>query len=200
MQLTAQAILIAARPHGETASIARLFTRESGVVAAYVAGGRGRQLRPVLIPGNMIAAEIRSKSDTQLPFARLELVESRGPWLTEPLAAAAIGWICALSAATLPERQAYPALHDALAGTLTAICHAGAAREWLRGLIAYEKLLLRELGFGGGPPPAQADLGALLEIFAAQGPLLERYLLAERGRDVMAARARLGAALQRMMA
>ncbi|HBR83288.1 MAG TPA: DNA recombination protein RecO, partial [Erythrobacter sp.] len=45
-----------------------------GMVAAYVAGGRGRQLRPVVIPGNIVQAEIRAKSDSQLPFARLELV------------------------------------------------------------------------------------------------------------------------------
>ena len=68
MHLTTPAILIAARPHGETAVIARLLTEEYGVVAGYVAGGRGRQLRPVVIPGNLVAAEIRTKADSQLPF------------------------------------------------------------------------------------------------------------------------------------
>ena len=99
MHLTAPAILIAARPHGETAVIARLLTEESGVVAAYVAGGRGRQLRPVVIPGNVVQADIRAKSDSQLPFVRLELVWSRGPWLSEPLPAAAMAWATALTAA-----------------------------------------------------------------------------------------------------
>ena len=72
MQLTAPAILLAARAHGETAVIARMLTEQHGMVAAYVAGGRGRQLRPVVIPGNVVQAEIRAKSDSQLPFARLE--------------------------------------------------------------------------------------------------------------------------------
>ena len=71
MQLTAPAILLAARAHGETAVIARMLTEQHGMVAAYVAGGRGRQLRPVVIPGNVVQAEIRAKSDSQLPFARL---------------------------------------------------------------------------------------------------------------------------------
>ena len=84
---------------GETAVIARLFTHEAGVGAAYVAGGRGRQLRPVVIPGNVVSAEIRAKSDSQLPFARLELSVSRGPWLSEPLPSAAIAWACAVTAA-----------------------------------------------------------------------------------------------------
>ena len=84
MHLTAPAILVAARPHGETAVIARMLTEESGLVAAYVAGGRGRQLRPVVIPGNLVQADIRAKSASQLPFARLELVTSRGPWPPSP--------------------------------------------------------------------------------------------------------------------
>ncbi len=199
MHLKAPAILVAARPHGETAVIARLLTEEYGVVAGYVAGGRGRQLRPVVIPGNLVEAELRAKSDSQLPFARLELVRSRGPYLTEPLPAAAIGWVTALTAAALPERQAYPGLYAALSGLLEAICHAGSARDWVRALLAYEALLLRELGYGGAPPPAEAALAPLLEMLGRQGPLLERYLLADRRGDVMAARERLRERLGRMV-
>lgn len=198
MHIRAPAILVAARPHGETAVIARLLTEEHGVVAGYVAGGRGRQLRPVVIPGNLVEVELRAKSDSQLPFARLELVASRGPWLAEPLPAAAIAWVAALTASALPERNAYPSLYSALAAVLEAICHAPSARGWLRGLVAYEALLLRELGYGGAAPPAQAGLEALLELFAAQGPPIERYLLADRRSDVMAARAMLRERLGRM--
>ena len=61
MQLRAPAILLAARPHGETAVVARLLTEEAGVVAGYVAGGRGRQLRPVVIPGNLVEADVRAR-------------------------------------------------------------------------------------------------------------------------------------------
>lgn len=199
MHLTAPAILIAARPHGETAVIARLLTEESGVVAAYVAGGRGRQLRPVMIPGNVVQADIRAKSDSQLPFARLELVQSRGPWLSEPLSSAAIAWATALTAAALPERNPYPTLYAALGGLLDAICSADAARQWVEALAIYEALLLRELGYGGAAPPAEAGLEALLEMLARQGPLLERYLLADRRGDVMAARERLRERLGRMV-
>lgn len=199
MNLRAPAILVAARSHGETAVIARMLTKEYGLVAAYVAGGRGRNLRPVLIPGNRVEAELRAKSDSQLPFARLELVESRGPWLGEPLAAAAISWATALTAATLPERNAYPSLYSALGGLLDAVCNAGSAREWLRGMIAYEALMLRELGYGGAVPAAEAELAPLLEIFGRQGALIERYLLADRKADVMAARNRLRERLGRMV-
>ncbi len=197
MQLSAPAIVLAGRPHGETAVIARLLTEESGLVAAYVAGGRGRVLRPVLIPGNIVEAEIRAKSDSQLPFARLELRRSRGPWLGEPLPAAAIAWVTALTAAVLPERNPYPALHAALGGLLDAICSAETARQWVEGLARYEALLLRELGYGG-ERPAIADLGQALEILDRQEALIARYLLADTRADVLAARQLLRERLARM--
>ena len=198
MQLTAPAILLAARAHGETAVIARMLTEQHGMVAAYVAGGRGRQLRPVVIPGNVVEAEIRAKSDSQLPFARLELVTSRGPWLGEPLPAAAIAWATALTASALPERNPYPSLHSALGGLLDAICSAGAARDWVAALALYEALLLRELGYGGQRPEI-ADLGQALEILDRQEPLIARYLLADTRADVLAARHLLRQRLARMI-
>ncbi|WP_324826994.1 DNA repair protein RecO [Qipengyuania zhejiangensis] len=198
MHLSAPAILVAARPHGETAVIARLLTEQGGLVAAYVAGGRGRQLRPVMIPGNVVQAEIRARSDSQLPFARLELVSSRGPWLGEPLPAAAIAWATAITAAVLPERNAYPSLYSALLGLLDAICNAPSARGWVEGLVGYETLLLRELGYGGERPEI-ADLGQALEILDRLEPQISRYLLADTRADVLAARTLLRARLARMV-
>ena len=204
MHLTAPAIVIAARPHGETAVIARLFTHEAGVVAAYVAGGRGRQLRPVVITGNVVSAEIRAKSDSQLPFARLELSVSRGPWLSEPLPSAAIAWACAVTAASLPERNPYPALHTALGALLDAICHAPSARGWVEALIGYETLMLRELGYGarsaGAHRPEIADLGQALEILDRLERPIATYLIADMRADVMAARRQLRDRLARMVA
>lgn len=190
MQLKAPAIVLAARPHGENAVILRALTREAGMVAAYVAGGQGRRLRPVVIPGNSVEADIRARSANQLPFGKVELVTSRAPWLNEPLPAAAIVWVTALTVSTLPERNPYPSLYDALGGLLDAICHAPSARGWAPALLSYEVLLLRELGYGGMKPDA-GDLPQTLAALAALGPALERYLLAERHGDAMAARGRL---------
>jgi DNA repair protein RecO (recombination protein O) len=177
------------------------MTEEAGVVAAYVAGGRGRLLRPVVIPGNLVAADIRAKGDSQLPFARIELVKSRGPWLSEPLPAAAIGWVTALTAATLPERHAYPALYAALAALLDAICAAPAARGWASALVAYEMLVLRELGYGS-PRDVRPDSGDLADALAwldrLETPIATR-LLAHIGADVMGARVLLRERLGRMV-
>lgn len=196
MLIRAPAILCASRAHGEHGAVIRLMTSEHGLVAAYLAGARGRELRPLLVPGNVLEAQITARGDTRLPTARIELVESRGPWLTEPLAAAAINWACTLTAATLPEGHPYPALHSALGAVLDAVCHAPSARGWALALAAYEALLLRELGYGlaearphegmAGPPP---DWPVLLDRMHRQGLAIESRLLAERRRDVMGARA-----------
>lgn len=172
------------------------------MVAAYVAGGRGRQLRPVVIPGNTVAADIRSKSDSQLPFARLELLQSRGPWLSEPLPAAAIGWVTALAAATLPERHPYQALYRALSALLDAICAAPSARGWAGALVSYEVLVLRELGYGAADAakPLVSDLeDALAWLDRLESPIATR-LLAHTRADVMGARVLLRERLGKMVA
>jgi DNA repair protein RecO (recombination protein O) len=155
-------------------------------------------LRPVTIPGNLVEAQLTARSDSQLPFAKLELLESRGPWLTEPLPAAAIGWVCALTASALPERQAYPPLYDALAGLLSAICLSPSARGWTGALVGYETLLLRELGYGGDGERPQGELEDILGAMDKLSASLDHYLLADRRGDVMAARARLRELLGRI--
>lgn len=199
MNLRAPAIVCSLRPHGETAVIARFLTAEAGLVAAYVAGGRGRELRPVLIPGNMVDAEVRSRSESQLPFARVELTRSRGPWLAEPLPAAAIAWVTALTAAALPERQPYPALYEALEALLEAVCVAPSARSWSIPLLSYEVLLLRELGYGVPVArPQDGDWDETLAVFDRIGRELARYPLADWRRDAMAARTQLRERLGRI--
>ena len=199
MHIRAPAIVCASRPHGETAVIVRLLTADHGMVAGYVAGGRGRHSRPVLIPGNLVDAELSARSEGQMPFARLELVRSRGPWLSEPLPSAAIGWVTALAASSLPERHPYPALFEAMSGLLEAICMAPSARGWAAPLLSFETLLLRELGYGAPAGLSDAeDWPAMLPKFDSLGRHIERYVLAERRSDVMAARSMLRDRLARI--
>lgn len=198
MTLRASAILLGSRPQGETGAIARLLTADAGLIAAYVAGGRGRQMRAVMVPGNRVVAEFTLRPGSQLPFGRLELEQSRAALMTEPLPAAAIQWVCALAAATLPERQPYPALHAALEGLLEAIAIAPSARGWVSGLIGYETLLLSELGYGGQAPPPASDWPAQMAMLGILERRLAHYLLAGDRRDVMGARTRLTERLARM--
>jgi len=146
--LSADAIVCAVRAHGEHGAIVRALTEEAGLVAGYVRGGRSRRLRPILMPGNLVALELRARTEEQLAGATAELLTSRAPLLAEPLPAAAIDWATSLTAATLPENQPYPALYAALSAVLDAIGAASSARQWAGALARYEQLLLAELGFG----------------------------------------------------
>ena len=148
MRFTTPAIILSLRPHGEHGAVVRMMTPEHGLQAAYVRGARGRRLRPVLMAGNQVEAELSARTDNQLPQATVELLHSRGPLLAEPLLAAAIDWATALTATALPESQPYPHLYAALDGLLAAIEAAPAASGWGAALVRYELLLLAELGFG----------------------------------------------------
>lgn len=241
MRIETEAIVCALRPHGEHGAIVRALTPGDGMRAGYVRGGRSRRLRPVLLPGNVIQAEYRARTHDQLPHLAAELVASRAALFEEPIPAAAVEWLCALTAAVLPEGHDYPRVYQALAGLLAAIEAAPAARDWGSALVRYELLILAELGFGldlsacaatgatqdlcfvsprsgravsreGAAdytdrlfplPPflLEGGAGSWDDIFAGlriTGHFLARDLLIERQSEILAARERLLARLQRV--
>jgi len=148
MRADTTAIVCALRNHGEHGAVVRIMTPDQGLVAAYVRGARGRRMRPVLIAGNVVQAQLSARTETQLPQAAIELVHSRGQLLSEPLPAVAIEWVTVLTASALPEGQPYPRLYEALDGLLAAIEAAPSAAGWGAALVRYELLMLAELGFG----------------------------------------------------
>ncbi len=148
MHIRATAIICAVRSHGEHGAVVRVFTRDHGLVGGYVQGAHSREKRPVLIPANAVAVELRARTEAQLSSLSVELIHSRGPLTQEPLAAAALTWLMALTADALPETHPYPRLYDALEGVLGAVEAAPAARGWVASLVRFELLLLAELGFG----------------------------------------------------
>lgn len=145
MQIDAPAIVVAVLPHGEHGAVVRLLTREHGLVAGYVRGGRSRRLRPVLGIGNVVAASLRARAETQLAALTVELVASRAAVAFEAAGGAALEWLGALVATALPEGQAHPGVFDAL-DTLLEVMERGPG--WAAALARFELLLLAELGFG----------------------------------------------------
>ncbi len=142
------AIICSVRSHGEHGAVVRALTPENGLMSGYVRGARSRIMRPVLIPSNIVQADYRARTEEQLASMTAELQQSRGPYLGEPLASAALDWVTALTAAVLPEEYSYPHLHSALTALLDAICSAPSAKGWAVAVVRYELLLLSELGFG----------------------------------------------------
>ena len=201
MQLITDAVIVAVRAHGEHGAIVRALTPGEGVQAGYVRGGKSRRLRPVLVPGTLVHAEYRARTEEQLAHLTVELVHSRAFLLSEPLAAAGIEWACALTASALPEGQPYPRLFEGLDGLLSAIETAPSARGWAAALVRYELLVLGEAGFGLEHFPAGLDdhgWAGIREGLRHTGRSLERDLLTGRQGEVLAARERLVERLKRV--
>lgn len=148
MRIETEATICALLNHGEHGAIVRLMTPAHGLQAAYVRGARGRRMRPVLIPGSLVQARLAARTDSQLAHAEIELLHSRAPLHSEPLPAAAIEWITALTATALPEGQSYPAVYATLEAVLSAIEAAPSASGWGTALVRFELLILAELGYG----------------------------------------------------
>lgn len=198
MHLSAPAIIVAVRAHGEHGAIVRALTPDDGLQPGYVRGGKSRRLRPVLVPGNLVQADYRARTDDQLAFLGVELIHSRAFLLSEPLASAGIDWATALTAAALLEGQAYPRLYDGLDGLLNAIEAAPSARGWAAALVRYELLVLAELGFGLDDTEMESLPDTILARLKLTGGLLARDLLTDRQAEVLAARERLIERLKRM--
>jgi DNA repair protein RecO (recombination protein O) len=126
-------------------------------------------------------------------------LHSRSHLLSEPLATAALDWVTALSAATLPEEYPYPRLYSALDGLLTAIELAPAARIWAGAVAQYEALLLTELGYGEEAITADEASPTLAKL-ASNRKRLVAHVLGERRIDMMATRERLVDRLKRAVA
>lgn len=208
MHLRAEALILATRQHGEHGAIVRALTADHGVQAGYVRGGRSRRIGPILQPANRVIGVWQARTVDHLASLTVELVTSRAPLYAEPLHAAALEWITALSAAALPEAQPFPRLYAALDGVVTVIETAPAARGWALALARYELLLLAELGYGlepedltpalrQGASPAWPDILAALVI---TGDALGARILVDRRAITLSARARLMDRLKRAVA
>lgn len=190
MEVETEAIVCALKAHGEHGGVLRLLTPENGLVACYVRGARGRRMRPVLIPGNVVTARLRARNESQLPQAAVELVSSRAPLLSEPLPAAAVEWVASLVAATLPERQPYPALYDVVSGFLGAVEASPSAIGWAAALAQLEMLLVAQLGYAREPVSVTRKADVLLALDES-GRALKSEILAGCSPGIADARSRL---------
>jgi DNA repair protein RecO (recombination protein O) len=200
VNLSTPAIICALRAHGEHGVIVRVLTQSHGLVAGYVNGGRAKTLRPILIPGNHVACQLRSRVPGQMPQLTVELIESRGPLMSEPLAASGVEWVTVLTATCLPEEHPYPGLYEALDAVLSAIAHAPSARGWAQTLIRYEALLLSVQGFGGGAVATDESWAAVFQSLSASRKRLVTQLLDGRRDHILDARDRLIARFERAVA
>ncbi len=177
MQWTDEGIVLGVKRHGEASAILELMTREHGRHLGLVRGGAGSRMRPILQPGNRVAATWRARLDEHLGNYTVEGLELAAASFFAVAQAVYgvthLGALCRL----LPERDPHPQLYAALDDVLARLIDVRLAGP---NVVRFELQLLSELGFG-------LDLGEC----AATGATVElTYVSPKSGRAVSRAAGR----------
>ncbi len=145
MEWTDEGIVLSARAHGESAAIVTLLTPEHGRHAGLVAGGQGRGAQPILQPGNRVKVKWRARLLDHLGNYSCDLITNHASsWLDEPEILAILSAACAVTEASLPERQPMPGIY----ASLTALFSLPDSDLWGPAYVKWEMGLLHALGYG----------------------------------------------------
>jgi DNA repair protein RecO (recombination protein O) len=145
MKWADDAVVLSARPHGETSTIVQLLTRVHGRHAGLVRGGQGSRLRGIYQAGNKVSANWSGRLPEHLGTLECELVNSYAARVMDDS-----DRLSALSAATavcegaMAEREPHPGCFEGLLALLDAL----EGEHWAEVYVRWEVALLAELGFG----------------------------------------------------
>lgn len=146
MDWQADGYILSVKSHGETSAIINVFTREMGIHAGLVRGGRSRRLRPVLQVGNQVNVRWNARLAQHLGSYVVEPLDAHAAIIMENrLSLSALNACAAITIAALPEREAHERLYDVLDVFLS---HLGDADVWPALFVRYEIALLHALGYG----------------------------------------------------
>jgi len=145
MEWIDEAMVLSARPHGESAAVVTLLTPSYGRHAGLMPGGQGRHNQPILQPGNRVKAKWRARLVDQLGSFALDLMASHSAaWLDDPEILLIVSSACAVTEASLPERLPMPGVYAGL----TTLFSLQDADLWGPAYVKWELGLLQALGYG----------------------------------------------------
>ncbi len=145
MEWTDQGIVVALRPHGEASTIVQIVTKDHGRHAGIVRGGKSKQLRGVLQPGNKVRATWRARLADHLGTFTIEPLASRvAGFMTDAAALDALSAACAMAVSALPEREPHAAVFEGLDMLIESMDEKDV---WPALFVRWELGLLQELGF-----------------------------------------------------
>ena len=140
------ALVLAARPHGETSVILDVFTPDRGRHAGVVRGGVSRKARPHLQPGGQVSVSWRARLEDHLGAFTVEPLRGRAALaMSDRLSLAGLSAVCAVLVAVLPEREPHLPLYDRTVSLLDLL---GQPDLWPLAYLRWEQALLEEMGFG----------------------------------------------------
>ncbi|MEO3429776.1 DNA repair protein RecO [Pelagibius sp. CAU 1746] len=140
-----EAIVLAARPHGESAAVVQLLTCTHGRHAGLVRGGQTPRLRGIYQSGNRVSATWSGRLAEHLGNLDCELECSyMSRVLDDSDRLAALSAATAVCEGAMPEREPHPACYEGLLALLEAL----EGDHWAEVYVRWELALLAELGFG----------------------------------------------------
>lgn len=156
-----QGVILNIRPHGENGAVVSVLCENYGRYAGYVRGIHSNKNRGVIQKGNQVEVEWSARASENLGSFSLEAIK---PYASDLMydgsKLAAMQSACALSDASLPERE----VHTGFYHGLVALFDIMEQDIWRQAYILWEIGLLKELGFalnlkecaGGGDPQTLA--------------------------------------------
>lgn len=147
MEWQAPAVVLEARPHGESGAVVTLLTEEHGRHAGLAKGGASRAQAPVWQPGNLVEAKWVARLADQLGALSGEMVHAAAALAMEdPLSLAVLRAATAVADGALPEREPHPRVFRGLVALVATLARGGEAA--LPELVRWEADLLADLGYG----------------------------------------------------
>lgn len=144
-QWSDDAIVIAARSHGESGAVVTLLTCDHGKHAGYVHGGQSLKKRPYMQIGTRVKAQWISRTAEDLGRYQLDPTGSTSPdIMADGLKLGALSAACSLCESALPERE----VHSGLFHGLQTLIETLESDVWGVSYIVWEVALLKELGYG----------------------------------------------------
>ena len=139
------AIVLSTRPHGETAVVAQLLTRDHGRHAGLVRGGQNARLKGILQAGNLVRVVWSGRLAEHLGSFQCELVKSyAAAVMDDPDRLAALASAAAVCEGSLPEREPQASCYSGLIALFDALD----GEHWAEVYVRWEIGLLAALGFG----------------------------------------------------
>ncbi|WP_043339855.1 DNA repair protein RecO [Belnapia moabensis] len=141
------AIVLGARPHGESGAVVTLLTEALGRHAGLAKGGTSRAQSSLWMAGNLVEARWVARLADQLGALSGELVHPAAALaLEDPLGLALLSAACAVAEGALPEREPHPRCFHGLVALVARLGEGAVAA--LPDYVRWEAELLTELGYG----------------------------------------------------
>jgi len=148
MEWSDDAIVLSAKPLGESGAVVEALTRDHGRHAGLVRGGASRKMKPVLQPGNTLHIGWRARLSEHLGSYTVELARARaGELMDSREALIGLNAFHAVASASLPEREAHAPVFEVGQILLDAMMDDG-LDHWGPLYVRWEAGLLDALGFG----------------------------------------------------